>query len=82
MEKRDIYPELCGKIREKFRTQGAFAREIGMNPSTLSAKLAGKSQWSFDEVADTCYVLDIPLEEAPLYFNHIFLHKALQGCNI
>lgn len=81
MRKLDLYPELCGKIREKFRTQGAFAKAIGMNQSTLSSKLAGKSQWSFNEVANVCYALEISMEEAPQYFHQIFLRKELQGCN-
>lgn len=80
MEKRDLYPELCGKIREKYRTQEAFARVIGMNPSTLSSKLSGRSQWTFIEVARVCAALDISMADAPGYFN-IFLHKVLQGCN-
>ena len=82
MEKRDIYPELCGKIREKFRTQAAFARAMEMNPTTLSNKLSGKSQWTFDEVAKACYLLGIPMEESQRYFDPFFLHQALQGCNI
>lgn len=68
MIKQDIYPELCGKIREKFRTQGAFATEIGMNPTTLSNKLSGKSQWTFDEVARACCALGIPMSYAPNFF--------------
>jgi len=82
VEKRDLYPALCGKIREKFRTQEAFACAIGMAPSTLSRKLYGKSQWTFLEVERACRVLDISMEDAPMYFNQIFLHKELQGCNI
>lgn len=81
MEKRDVYPELCGKIREKYRTQRNFARAIGMNPTTLSSKLAGKTQWSFIEVANACRALEIPMADAPRYFNQIFLHRELQGCN-
>lgn len=68
MGKRDLYPLLCGKIREKYRTQRELARVIGMNPSTLSAKLAGKTQWSFNEVANTCRALDIPMAEADNFF--------------
>ena len=68
MEKRDIYPELCGKIRSTFRTQGALARAIGMNPSTLSSKLAGKTQWSFIDVEKICRALAIPMAEAPNFF--------------
>ena len=68
MVKQDLFPELCGKIREKFRTQRAFATEIGMNPTTLSKKLAGESQWTFDEVARACYALGIPMADAPNFF--------------
>lgn len=68
MGKLDLYPELCGKIREKYRTQGNLARVIGMNPSTLSAKLAGKTQWSFLDVAKICEALDIPMAESPNFF--------------
>lgn len=66
--KQDLYPELCGKIREKFRTQRAFATEIGMNPTTLSKRLSGESQWGFDEVARACYALGIPMADAPNFF--------------
>ncbi len=74
MKRIDLYPELCGKIREKYRTQGLFARTIDMHPSTLSAKLSGKSQWSYSEVAKVCEALGISMADAPGYFN-IFLHK-------
>ena len=80
MERLDLYPELCGKIREKYRTQGAFARSIGMNPSTLSSKLSGKSQWTYSEVAKACENLGISMADAPGYFD-IFLRRELQPCN-
>lgn len=62
------YAPLCNAIRQKFRTQKAFAEAIGLNPSTLSAKLNGKTQWAFCEVAKSCEVLGIPLAEAAHYF--------------
>lgn len=68
MKDPNAYAPLCNLIRQKFRTMKAFADAIGMNPSTLSAKLNGKSQWAFWEVAKTCEVLGIPLAEAPAYF--------------
>ncbi len=70
MEKRDLYPELCGKIRAKYRTQGAFARAIGMNHSTLSSKLSGRTQWSYVEVERVCRELEISMADAPRYFNN------------
>ena len=69
MGKRDLYPALCGKIREKYRTQRDLARVIGMNPSTLSTKLAGKTQWSFNDVANICRALDIPMADAANFFD-------------
>ena len=68
MVKQDMFPELCGEIRKKYRTQGAFARAIGMNPSTLSGKLAGKSQWSYIDVATICCALNIPMADSPNFF--------------
>ena len=68
MIKQDLYPELCGKIREKFRTQGALAQAIGISPSTLSTKLAGKTQWSFLDVEKICNALNIPMADAPNFF--------------
>jgi transcriptional regulator with XRE-family HTH domain len=68
MGKRDLYPALCGKIREKFRTQGNLARAVGMSPSTLSAKLAGKTQWSFADVEKISRILEIPMADAPIFF--------------
>ena len=69
MEKQDLYPDLCGEIRKKFRTQGAFARAIGINPSTLSSKLSGRTQWSYSDVENICRVLEISMVDAPIFFN-------------
>lgn len=68
MKDENRYAPLCNKIRIKFRTMRGFAEAVGMHPSTLSAKLNGKSQWAFWEVAKSCEVLEIPLVEAPEYF--------------
>ena len=68
MESNYRYAPLCNEIRKKFRTQKAFAEAIGINPSTLSAKINGKSQWAYWEVAKSCEVLGIPLVDAPVYF--------------
>ena len=81
MDRTYLYPELRGKICEKYRTQRAFARSIGMNPSSLSSKLSGRSQWSYSEVAKVCEKLEISMADAPLYFD-IFLHRELQDCNL
>lgn len=67
-QRQEQYAELRGKIRAKYRTQEEFARALGMNPSTLSSKLNGNTQWTRDEIVTACKVLDIPLAETATYF--------------
>lgn len=62
------FSKLRGKIKEVFGSQDAFAAAMGMNPSTLSAKLTGKTDWTSSEVELACKLLSIPLEEMHLYF--------------
>ena len=63
-----LYLRLRGRIVEKFRSQSAFAAAMGWYESRLSAKLNGKSQWTFNEVMKACELLEIPVDEAHLYF--------------
>lgn len=60
--------KLCGRIREKYGTQEAFAKAMKMNPATLSAKLRGKSDWTRVEIELAGKHLDIPVAEIPDYF--------------
>lgn len=62
------YAKLRGIIREKFCTQEAFAKAMGMNPTSLSSKLTGKTEWTRAEIEKACILLEIPLSEAHLYF--------------
>lgn len=62
------YPKLRGAIREKFGTQGSFAEALGVNPSMLSKKLAGKSEWYWNEVQAACELLEIPADRISDYF--------------
>ena len=62
------YSKLRGKIREKFDTQEDFAKAIGKSNSTISKKLNNMSDWTREEMVRACEVLDIPLEDASLYF--------------
>lgn len=62
------YSKLRGKIREVFGTQEAFAEAIGMNTVSLSQRLNGKLDWKISEIAMSCKVLGIPLEENAAYF--------------
>lgn len=62
------YDKLRGRIIEKFGSQKAFAAAMGMNVSTLSFKLNGKSEWTREEIEKACGLLDIPIEEVHSYF--------------
>ena len=62
------YPKLRGAIREKFGTQEAFAKAIKLHPTTLSAKLQGKTDWSRQEIEDASKALGLSAEEIHTYF--------------
>lgn len=62
------YAKLRGKIKEVYGIQDSFANAIGMDRSTLSLKLNGKSDWTREEIVKSCHVLNIPIVEVPAYF--------------
>lgn len=62
------YRKLCGRIREYYGTQKAFAAAMGVNVGTLSFKLSGKAEWTQREITRACELLYIPLEEVHVYF--------------
>lgn len=62
------YDKLSGKIREKFRTQEAFAKAMDRAPSTISQKLNNQRDWTRAEIERACALLDISLEDAAAYF--------------
>ena len=62
------YPKIRGAIREKFGTQGAFAKAAGIDPSMLSKKLAGKSEWTSGQMQTAVELLEIPTDRIGEYF--------------
>lgn len=62
------YSELRGRIRAKYRTQAAFALDLGISECALSQKLNGISEWTSTEIRKACELLGIPPEEIPTYF--------------
>lgn len=62
------YSKLRGKIKEKFGSQDNFAAALGMDRSTLSLKLNGKSDWTLPEIDKSCSLLHIPVEDVYKYF--------------
>ena len=62
------YPKLRGKIREVYGVQADFARAMGKDPSTISAKLSKKTDWTREEIEQVCGLLGIPISEVGTYF--------------
>lgn len=62
------YSKLCGKIREIFGTQEAFAYGMGMSTTTLSNKLNNKVQWTQREMKKAVRLIGEPVSKIPAYF--------------
>ena len=60
--------KLRGRIKEKFGTQARFAEALGKDQSTISQKLAGKSDWTAQEIKESCILLGIPFENIKDYY--------------
>lgn len=62
------YAKLKGKIREVFGKNENFAKALGIDVSSLSAKLNNKTPWKREEIEKACLLLGIPIEDVYLYF--------------
>ena len=62
------YAKLRGRITEKFGTESAFAKALGVSIQTVSKKLCGASQFKKAEIEKWCELLDIPAKDIGLYF--------------
>ena len=62
------YAKLRGAIREKYGTQASFAKAMGMNPTTLSTKLRGGTDWTCPEIELACTLIGVSLTEGVSYF--------------
>jgi transcriptional regulator with XRE-family HTH domain len=62
------YKKLRGKIRERFKTQENFAKELGISSVTLSAKLNNRVEFTRLEIDKSCEILGIPKTAIPEFF--------------
>lgn len=62
------YSELRQRIRGSYPRLADFAKAVGMTPSTLSLKLAGRSEWTRLEIEKTRILLNLTVEELYYYF--------------
>lgn len=62
------YLKIRGKIREKFGTQEAFAKAMGLSTVSLNKRLSGRLDWKISEIAKACELLEIDQSEIGSYF--------------
>lgn len=62
------YDKLRGRIYEKFGSQDAFAKALGVAPNTISMKLRCLTGFSQEDIKAMSELLDISREEYADYF--------------
>ncbi|MDQ0202515.1 DUF739 family protein [Pectinatus haikarae] len=62
------YSKLRGRIVEKYGTQGAFARALGVSERTVSLKLNNRIFFSQDEINRSLFLLGINVNDVTAYF--------------
>ena len=62
------YNKLRGRIRENGLTQEEVAKQINVNPATLSLKLNNASEFTQSEIRSICDLLDISGRDLSDYF--------------
>ena len=60
--------KLRGKIYENYKDAGEFAKQIGISPTTMNAKLRGEAPWKIPEAYAIIQKLGIPNEDVAEYF--------------
>lgn len=63
-----IYNKLRGRIVEICGSQSEFAKRVGQSEQIISAKLAGNSSFTQDNIISWCKVLDIDPNDIGNYF--------------
>lgn len=62
------YSKLRGRIKEKYETQAAFAKDLGISERTLSLKMRGKRAWTQGEIDRAIFLLELSEKDIPEYF--------------
>lgn len=62
------YSKLKGKIIEKYGSQTAFAKALGVSDATMTSKMTGKTYFSQDEIMKSIVILGINPGAATEYF--------------
>ena len=70
------YSKLCGKIKEVFGTNAAFAKAMGLSERSISSKLQGNVGWKQSDIERACEILSISKEKIDTYFFTLKVHSA------
>lgn len=62
------YSKLRGRIVEKYGTNAAFSKELGMSDIQVSKKLNGKAGFSQEDMVTWGSLLDVDIENLGPYF--------------
>lgn len=62
------YAKLRARIKEKYGTEGEFAKVLNTSQVSISRKFNDKVQFSSEDIKTWCAILEIPISEAGLYF--------------
>ena len=69
------YNKLRGKIVEVYGSQSRFAEEIGQSEQNITAKLAGRSSFTQDNIVTWCKALNIDQADIGKYFFSLEVSK-------
>lgn len=62
------YNKLRGRIVEIFGSQAEFSKKIGLSEQIITAKLAGRSSFTQENIIAWCEALDIDQRDIGSYF--------------
>lgn len=62
------YSKLSGRIIEKFRTQGNFAKKMHLSEKSMSSKLTNKTSFKQNEIDRAIILLDLSKDDIQDYF--------------
>ncbi len=62
------YAKLRARIKEKYGTEGEFARALNISQVSISRKFNDKVQFTSEDIRTWCEILEIPIIDAGLYF--------------
>jgi hypothetical protein len=70
------YSKLSGRIKEKYGTNGKFAKALGLSEHSFSKKITNKARFKQSEITKSCELLEIPYVDVGEYFFKLEVQSA------